>query len=138
MTILIWIIGIHAKKYLRSVGTTIWAFASDHTEVLVVLLQDSPQQHAGHLQVSDSCAKVLQDGADMESRLAEHFGDTLPDKRRECGHCTYCETHAAVKPLEPRTVPWDPATFNLVLKAVPDRDDARYLARLGTFAVSHS
>jgi hypothetical protein len=62
--------------------------------------------------------------------LAEHFGDNLPDGKAECGHCEWCLTHTAIKPVYPDPVEWNKAAFAAVLKAMPDRDDPRLLARI--------
>lgn len=62
--------------------------------------------------------------------LAKHFGDVLPENRQECGHCTWCETQQPVELKKPPQVPWDSKAFAKVLAAVPDRDDARFLARV--------
>lgn len=62
--------------------------------------------------------------------LAEHFGDTLPDGVQECGACSWCETHKALQLVKPPTPVFDQQHFQRVLKGVPDRDDARYLARI--------
>lgn len=67
--------------------------------------------------------------------LANHFGDDLPGKAQECGHCTWCETHRPVELKKPPQVPWDSKAFHKVLEAVSDRDDARYLARIA-FGIS--
>lgn len=62
--------------------------------------------------------------------LAQHFGDTLPDNADECGHCTWCLTHKPVKLNVPRSNPFSQYDFERVLKAVPARDDPRFLARV--------
>ena len=62
--------------------------------------------------------------------LAQHFGDSLPENRANCGHCTWCETHQAVKMITPPVSTWNQAAFEQILKTVPDRDDPRYLARI--------
>jgi hypothetical protein len=62
--------------------------------------------------------------------LAKHFGDELPENKQACGHCTWCETQRPVELKKPPQVPWDARKFAKVLAAVPDRDDARYLARI--------
>ncbi|GIZ48762.1 hypothetical protein CKM354_001181200 [Cercospora kikuchii] len=62
--------------------------------------------------------------------LASHFGDTLPDNAQECGSCTWCQTHDAVKSVAPPKRTWDAKAFSEVLAATTDRDDARYLARI--------
>jgi hypothetical protein len=62
--------------------------------------------------------------------LAKHFGDELPENKQACGHCTWCETQRPVELKKPPQVPWDSKAFAQVLLAVPDRDDARFLARV--------
>lgn len=67
--------------------------------------------------------------------LAQHFGDSLPDEKTECGSCTWCETHQPVEMKKPPTVPWNSKAFLAVLNRVPERDDPRYLARVA-FGIS--
>ena len=62
--------------------------------------------------------------------LAKHFGDGLPEDKQACGHCTWCETGHPVELKKPPQMPWDSKAFGKVLAAVPDRDDARLLARV--------
>lgn len=62
--------------------------------------------------------------------LAKHFGDELPEKKQACGHCTWCETQQPVELKKPPQVPWDSKAFFEVLKAIPERDDPRVLARV--------
>jgi len=63
--------------------------------------------------------------------LAEHFGDSLPDDKKECGHCTWCMTHVAVVQQIPDPVPFNDGRFKAILNSIPARDDARLLARIG-------
>lgn len=70
------------------------------------------------------------------AELAQHFGDSLPDDKKSCGNCTWCETHQAVKLIRPPDVPWDRKRFARILAAIPDRDDARYLTRVAFGIVS--
>ncbi|KAL2071031.1 hypothetical protein VTL71DRAFT_12266 [Oculimacula yallundae] len=67
--------------------------------------------------------------------LAQHFGDDLPDGKRECGSCTWCKTHRAVVQKPPPPVPLNRVALNAVLSKVPVRDDARFLARVA-FGIS--
>jgi hypothetical protein len=62
--------------------------------------------------------------------LADHFGDSLPDGKPECGHCTWCLTHTAIVPYESPPVKLNLKLFRAVLDAMPDRDDPRLLARI--------
>ncbi|KAH7254927.1 P-loop containing nucleoside triphosphate hydrolase protein [Fusarium solani] len=62
--------------------------------------------------------------------IAEHFGMSLPDGKKKCGHCTFCLGGKAIElPQSP------PKTLNRtaireVLNATDVRDDARFLARV--------
>lgn len=112
------------------------------------VLQDLPSTKAGRQRITDELYAELElreqqdltrgqevmdliNGSKCFSRsLAEHFGDGLPGGDEECGHCSWCETHAAVKIITPEPRPFDDKVFRRVLDAVPDRDDARYLARV--------
>ncbi|KAH9825957.1 QDE3 protein (involved in protein silencing) [Teratosphaeria destructans] len=78
----------------------------------------------------DAVMALMTGSACFSRRLAEHFGDTLPDKKNECGHCTWCETRKTVIMMKPPKKPFNHKLFRAVLAAVPDRDDARYLARI--------
>lgn len=62
--------------------------------------------------------------------LTQHFGMTLPDDKKQCGHCTFCDSGKAVKlpPKEQR--PLDREGIRRVLAACPVRDDPRFLARV--------
>jgi len=62
--------------------------------------------------------------------LAKHFGDALPENKQACGHCTWCESQQPVELKKPPQVPWDSKAFFKVLQAIPERDDARFLARV--------
>lgn len=62
--------------------------------------------------------------------LAQHFGDSLPDGKKECGHCTWCMSHTPVVQQIPPPVPFNHGRFQAILNKVPDRDDARLLARI--------
>jgi hypothetical protein len=62
--------------------------------------------------------------------LAQHFGDDLPRKRKECGHCSWCSTHNAVVRDVPPPVKFNDSAFKAILAQVPDRDDPRLLARI--------
>ena len=62
--------------------------------------------------------------------LATHFGDDLPSGKTECGHCTWCLTHTPVPLQTLPPVEFDTLAFQRILKRVPNRDDARLLARI--------
>ncbi|RSL59037.1 hypothetical protein CEP54_007507 [Fusarium duplospermum] len=62
--------------------------------------------------------------------IAEHFGMSLPDGKKKCGHCTFCLSGKAVElpPSPPKTL--NRAAIREVLNATDVRDDARFLARV--------
>ena len=62
--------------------------------------------------------------------LATHFGDDLPSGKTECGHCTWCLTHKSVPLQRLPLVGFNDGAFQRILERVPDRDDARFLARV--------
>lgn len=62
--------------------------------------------------------------------LAAYFGETGSSAPNECGHCTWCETHAQViLPNEP-PLPPDLEKVKKVLETIAVRDDARFLAKM--------
>lgn len=62
--------------------------------------------------------------------IADYFGDSGHSAPKECGHCTYCETHKqVVLPNEPPQPP-DPAKVKNLLRKVMVRDDPRFLAKI--------
>jgi len=67
--------------------------------------------------------------------LAQHFGDDLPDKKAECGHCSYCMTHKQVTKPNIPTVQFNQAAFDAILAKIGDRTDPRFLARVA-FGIS--
>lgn len=63
--------------------------------------------------------------------IAEHFGTELPDGRSRCGRCDWCLTGKPLvlqSELDEEAI--DPGKVRAVLKAVPDRDHPRFLARI--------
>jgi hypothetical protein len=79
---------------------------------------------------TEEMLKLITSKACFSRSLAQHFGDDLPDGRKECGHCTWCMTHEAVIQQIPPPVPFNKVAFNAVLKRILVRDDARFLARV--------
>lgn len=77
-----------------------------------------------------SVNELITGRACLARTLAEHFGDSLPDKKQECGHCTWCETKSPVQLVSPPKRSWDSAAFSKILQACSARDDPRFLARV--------
>ena len=67
--------------------------------------------------------------------LSQHFGDSLPDQKHECGSCTWCKSKTPVQKVMQPEKAWDSKAFFAVLNACPDRDDPRFLARIA-FGIS--
>jgi len=75
---------------------------------------------------TEEMLKLITGKACFSRALARHFGDDIID----CGHCTWCSTQRAVVQKEPPPVKFNWTAFQAVLSQVPDRDDARFLARI--------
>lgn len=82
------------------------------------------------LRRTDQMLQLITDKACFSRALAQHFGDNLPDGKTECGHCTWCMTKIAVVQQVPPPVKFNFPAFKAVLEHIPDRDDARFLARI--------
>jgi hypothetical protein len=79
---------------------------------------------------TDAMLRLITSERCFSRSLAQHFGDDLPGGKQECGHCTWCMTHAAVKQESPPQVPFNKSAFLNILDKVPDRDCPRLLARI--------
>lgn len=90
-------------------------------------MEDREQQA---LDRTEEMLNLITGTACFSKSLAQHFGDDIADGRAECGHCTWCQTHQPVALQRLPPVPFNRDAFNAVLKAVPDRDDARLLAKI--------
>ncbi|KAL3422799.1 RecQ family ATP-dependent DNA helicase [Phlyctema vagabunda] len=109
---------------------------SDEIEKLVTdiySLMESREQQA--LDRTDEVLQLVTSNACFSRQLSQHFGDDLPDKKEECGHCTWCMTHQVVVLQKAPPVSFNKTAFNAILTKVPDRDDARMLAKMA-FGIS--
>jgi hypothetical protein len=79
---------------------------------------------------TEEMLRLITSKACFSRSLAQHFGDDLPDGKRECGHCTWCLTHVAVVQKVPPPVQFNHSAFRAILKTIPHRDDPRFLARV--------
>lgn len=79
---------------------------------------------------TEDMLRLITGKACFSRSLAQHFGDDLPGGESECGHCTWCLSHKAVVKIVPPPLKFDNFRFRSILKAVPGRDDARFLARV--------
>ncbi|KAK7219267.1 hypothetical protein V2G26_007270 [Clonostachys chloroleuca] len=67
--------------------------------------------------------------------IAEHFGMSLPDGKKSCGHCTPCFTGTSMHLPTPKSKTLDQSQIRAVLAATKIRDDPLFLARVA-FGIS--
>ena len=108
---------------LPSTSTEIDALVDD----LYPLFEEREQQA---LDRTEEVLDLTTGSACFSRSLVRHFGDDLPSARTECGHCTWCLEHRPIILRKPPPKPLTKTTFDAVLRCVPDRDDARFLARV--------
>ena len=96
-------------------------------------LMEKREQEA--LNRTDQMLQLITGKACFSRTLAQHFGDDLPDGKAECGHCTWCMAGIAVVQQVPPPVNFNFPAFKAILDHIPDRDDARFLARIA-FGIS--
>ncbi|KAA8574217.1 hypothetical protein EYC84_005726 [Monilinia fructicola] len=73
------------------------------------------------LERTEKVLDLITGSACFSKKLAEHFGDQLPDGKDECGHCQWCLTHEPVKIQQPPPVPFDQVAFDGILDMVSAR-----------------
>jgi hypothetical protein len=79
---------------------------------------------------TDEMLALVTGQACFSRSLAEHFGDKLPGGNVECGHCTWCKSHKAIVQQVPPPITFNWSAFNIIKDRIPNRDDARFLARV--------
>lgn len=102
------------------------------TTEIYELMETREQEALGR---TDQMLHLITDRKCFSLALAQHFGDGLPGGVEECGHCTWCMTHARVLQEPPPPVKFNMAAFGAILSRIPDRDDPRLLARIA-FGIS--
>ncbi|KAF1960840.1 ATP-dependent DNA helicase [Byssothecium circinans] len=80
---------------------------------------------------TQAIVKLITDKKCYARALADYFGEPEGSSMaRECGHCTWCETHVQVLlPNEPPQPP-DPPKVKAILEKIAARDDPRFLAKI--------
>jgi len=81
------------------------------------------------LERTEAMLKLITGQECFAKALARHFGDDLPDGKKECSHCTWCMTRKQVVQEMPAPVPFNRQAWDRILDLVPDRNDPRYLAK---------
>ncbi|KAN0113348.1 ATP-dependent DNA helicase-like protein recQ [Hyaloscypha variabilis] len=79
---------------------------------------------------TEQMLQLITDKRCFSRALAQHFGDDLPGGKTECGHCTWCMTKTSIVQQVPPPVTFNFPAFKAILDHVPNRDDARFLARI--------
>jgi superfamily II DNA helicase RecQ len=94
---------------------------------LYILMQDREEMNMAR---TDAMLNLVTSKACFSKSLSQHFGHGLPDGKQHCGHCNWCLTKRQV--YLPQKIPpaFNYSAFNRILKEVPARDDARFLARI--------
>lgn len=87
------------------------------------------------LKRTDEMLGLITGSACFSRCLAEHFGDTIVGCKKDCGHCTWCLTNRPIPLAKPPPKPFDMFAFNRILEEVPNREDARFLAKIA-FGIS--
>jgi len=117
---------LNVYKVLRSLPHTPREISTLVNDIYKLLQERESQA----LRRTDEVLAIITSPACFSASLAQHFGDSLPDGKKECGHCTWCIKHEAVVSEKPPPVPFNKTAFKAILNKVPDRDDARLLARI--------
>ena len=117
---------LNQYRILRPMPST----AADKEAIIESIYADLESREKQDLDRLDSVVRLLTAETCFTRALADHFGDTLSDEQQDCGHCTWCETKTAVVMGRQLATSFDKKRLDAVCKAVPQRDDARYLARI--------
>lgn len=104
--------------------------AAEKTRIIDELYKELEAREQQEMDRMAAVFGLINGSACFAKTLAAHFGDTLPDGANRCGHCSFCETDKPVPVVTPTPKAFDQKPFDQVLRAVPDRDDPRFLARV--------
>ncbi|PQE04143.1 hypothetical protein CJF31_00003267 [Rutstroemia sp. NJR-2017a BVV2] len=100
-----------------------------------VLHKTMTERETAALQRTEQMLQLITGSKCFSKALAQHFGDDLPDGKKECGHCQWCMTHKPIQVQLPPPVPFNKLAFKQVLEKIQERDDPRFLARVA-FGIS--
>jgi RecQ family ATP-dependent DNA helicase len=93
------------------------------------LYADMAQREKDALGRIDQMVGLITGSSCLALGLAQHFGMSLPDGRKSCGHCTYCAWGEAATLTPKPAPPLNVEGVKRVLAACP-HDDPRLLARV--------
>lgn len=94
------------------------------------LYKTMTEREKAALQRTEQMLQLITGSACFSRTLAQHFGDDLPDGKKECGHCQWCMTHKPVTVQLPPPVRFNEVAFRQVLETIKERDDPRFLAKV--------
>ncbi|ESZ94382.1 hypothetical protein SBOR_5246 [Sclerotinia borealis F-4128] len=122
---------LHVYKVIKSLPRT----ASEVEIIAKAIYTVMETREKGALERTEKILQLITGKDCFSKKLADHFGDELPDGKKECGHCQWCLTHEPVEIQLPPPVPFNHLAFNNILNLIKDRDDPRFLARVA-FGIS--
>lgn len=121
----------HAYKVTKALPKT----ETDIGKLADAIFSTMEKREQDDLERTEQMLGLITKSTCFSKSLAQHFGDDLPDGKKECGHCTWCLTHKAVVRDTPPPVRFNKSKFMAILGKVPDRDDPRLLAKIA-FGIS--
>ncbi|KAI7087367.1 hypothetical protein KC356_g4204 [Hortaea werneckii] len=117
---------VNVYRLMRPLPTT----KEEKDQIINDVYADLESREGQDLDRIDDVVSLLTGTMCFARALAEHFGDSLPEGKAECGECTWCETHIPRHMNKPAPRRFNVGLFDQVLRIIPDRDDPRYLARV--------
>ncbi|KAI6838131.1 ATP-dependent DNA helicase [Hortaea werneckii] len=117
---------VNVYRLMRPLPTT----KEEKDQIINDVYADLESREGQDLDRIDDVVSLLTGTKCFARALAEHFGDSLPEGKAECGECTWCETHIPRHMNKPAPRRFNVGLFDQVLRIIPDRDDPRYLARV--------
>lgn len=117
---------LNVYKVTKSLPKT----ASEIETIAKALYTSMETREKQALERGEKILQLITGKACFSKKLAEHFGDELPDGKEECGHCQWCLTHKPVEIQLPPPVPFNNLAFKNILDTIKERDDPRFLARV--------
>ncbi|KAI7355178.1 ATP-dependent DNA helicase [Hortaea werneckii] len=117
---------VNVYRLMRPLPTT----KEEKDQIIDSVYADLESREGQDLDRIDDVVSLLTGTKCFARALAEHFGDSLPEGKAECGECTWCETHVPRRMDKPAPRSFNVGLFDQILRVIPDRDDPRYLARV--------
>ncbi|KAI6799069.1 ATP-dependent DNA helicase [Hortaea werneckii] len=117
---------VNVYRLMRPLPTT----KEETDQIIDSVYADLESREGQDLARIDDVVSLLTGTKCFARALAEHFGDSLPEEKAECGQCTWCDTHIPRRMDKPAPRTFNNGLFDQVLRVIPDRDDPRYLARV--------